>query len=69
LALVGDRDTVALIDGAGEPIGPASLWLDERAAGLVDRFAAEIGRERLHAITGKPIDVTPVVYRLKWLRE
>ncbi|TIP25997.1 MAG: xylulose kinase [Mesorhizobium sp.] len=69
IAISNQRETVALIDGAGEPIGPASLWLDERAAGLVDRFAAEIGRERLHAITGKPIDVTPVVYRLKWLRE
>ena len=69
IAISNQRETVALIDGAGEPIGPASLWLDERAAGLVDRFAAEIGRERLHAITGKPIDVTPVVYRLKWLGE
>ncbi len=69
IAISNQRETVALIDGSGEPIGPASLWLDERAAGLVDRFAAEVGRERLHAITGKPIDVTPVVYRLKWLRE
>jgi xylulokinase len=69
IAISNQRETVALIDAAGEPIGPASLWLDERAAGLVDHFAEEIGRERLHAITGKPIDVTPVVYRLKWLRE
>jgi xylulokinase len=69
IAISNQRETVALIDAEGEPIGPASLWLDERAAGLVDRFAAEIGRETLHAITGKPIDVTPVVYRLKWLRE
>ncbi len=69
VAISNQRETVALIDGEGNAIGPASLWLDERAAGLVDRFAAEIGRERLHAITGKPIDVTPVVYRLKWHRE
>src|SRR6185312_1822999 len=69
IAISNQRETVALIDAEGKAIGPASLWLDERAAGLVDRFAGEIGRERLHEITGKPIDVTPVVYRLKWLRE
>ncbi|MHA6644063.1 xylulokinase [Mesorhizobium sp. A623] len=69
IAISNQRETVALIDAEGKPIGPASVWLDERAAGLVDRFADEFGRERLHTITGKPIDVTPVVYRLKWLRE
>ena len=69
IAISNQRETVALIDSAGAPIGPASVWLDERASGLVDRFAEEIGRQRLHEITGKPIDVTPVVYRLKWHRE
>ncbi|MGB3537390.1 MAG: FGGY-family carbohydrate kinase [Mesorhizobium sp.] len=69
IAISNQRETVALIDAEGKAVGPASLWLDERAAGLVDRFAEEVGRERLHEITGKPIDVTPVVYRLKWLRE
>lgn len=69
IAISNQRETVALIDSEERPIGPASVWLDERAAGLVDRFAEEIGRRRLHEITGKPIDVTPVVYRLKWHRE
>ncbi|MGB3415407.1 MAG: FGGY-family carbohydrate kinase [Mesorhizobium sp.] len=69
IAISNQRETVALVDAEGNAIGPASVWLDERAAGLVDRFAGEFGRQRLHEITGKPIDVTPVVYRLKWLRE
>lgn len=69
IAISNQRETLALMDTARQPIGPASLWLDERAAALTAPFADGFGREELHRITGKPIDVTPVVYRLQWLRE
>jgi xylulokinase len=69
IAISNQRETLALIDADGQALGPASLWLDERAAGLADGFADGFGREELHRITGKPVDVTPVVYRLQWLRE
>jgi len=69
LAISNQRETVALLSAAGEPVAPAIVWLDERARGAVDKFAARIGDDTIHRITGKHKDITPVVYRLAWLRE
>ena len=40
LAVTGQGDGTWLVDAAGEPAGPALLWLDARAGSLVDRFRA-----------------------------
>jgi xylulokinase len=68
LAVSNQRETVALVDECLRAVRPAMVWLDERATGEVRTFSAAFGADRLHAITGKPVDVTPVVYRLAWLR-
>jgi len=69
LAVSNQRETVALLSAAGEAVAPAMVWLDERARGEVDEFAARIGDDAMHRITGKHKDITPVVYRLAWLRK
>jgi sugar (pentulose or hexulose) kinase len=33
------------------------------------RFGASFGAEEIHAISGKPVDITPCLYRMVWLRE
>jgi len=38
LAVTGQGDGTWLIDAAGEPVGPAMLWLDGRAGGIVEAF-------------------------------
>jgi xylulokinase len=43
------------------------VWLDERAANEVSGLCEVLGGEQIHKISGKPIDPTPVLYRLKWL--
>ena len=68
LAISCQRDTVAFLDAAGEPVRPAMVWLDQRARDEVAPFSQRIGVERLHRITGKPPDVTPTAYRLAWMR-
>ncbi len=68
LAISNQRETVALVDEALRATHPAIVWLDERAADEVGRLTGRFGGERLHRITGKPADLTPVVYRLSWLR-
>lgn len=69
LAISNQRETVAFLSAAGEAVAPAMVWLDERARGEVDEFAARIGDDAMHRITGKHKDITPAVYRLAWLRK
>ena len=66
IAVSNQRETMALLDERGRPIGPATTWLDNRAAATYRDFAARFGGERLHAISGRPVDVIAVVNRLDW---
>lgn len=68
LAVSNQRETVAFVDADFRPVRPAMVWLDERALGELPLMAADFGADRLHAITGKPLDITPVVFRLAWMR-
>ncbi len=68
IAISNQRETVALLDAAGQPIGPAITWLDSRVSDSFRDLADSFGGERLHAISGRPVDTIPVVYRLHWLR-
>ncbi len=67
IAISNQRETVALLDEAGRPLGPAITWLDSRVASTYRDLADSFGADRLHAISGRPVDVIPVVYRLHWL--
>ncbi|MEM8755104.1 MAG: FGGY family carbohydrate kinase, partial [Pseudomonadota bacterium] len=68
IAVSNQRETVGFLDEAGAPTRPAIVWLDERAASEIAPFSEAFGADQLHRLTGKPPDVTPVVYRLAWLR-
>ena len=67
LAISNQRETVAFLDAEGIPTRPAMVWLDERGRDEIARMRGEIDLDRVHRITGKPPDLTPVVYRLSWL--
>jgi len=69
LAIANQRETFVGLNKDGKPVRPAITWLDERCKDLVDKFAAIIGEDRIHRITGKPKDYAPVVYRLAWMKE
>ena len=68
LAISNQRETVGLFDAQGRAVRPAMVWLDERATETMHDVAREFGGEKIHQITGKPFDVTPVLYRLHWMR-
>ena len=68
IAISNQRETVAFTDAKGEAVRPAMVWLDERCRDEVGKLDAEFGGERLHRLSGKPLDITPVVHRLKWMR-
>ncbi|PKA39220.1 xylulokinase [Rhizobium sullae] len=69
IAISNQRETMVLLDENRKPLAPATLWLDRRAQDVVPVLAQELGAERLHAISGKPIDVIPCVNRLRYYRE
>ncbi|MBM7068689.1 FGGY-family carbohydrate kinase [Actibacterium sp. 188UL27-1] len=68
LAIANQRETLGLFDTRGDASHPAVLWLDERCVEEVTTFAAEIGADLMHQITGRPPDLTPAVYTMAWFR-
>ncbi|MEJ2168569.1 MAG: FGGY-family carbohydrate kinase [Desulfobacterales bacterium] len=69
ISISNQRETVAFLDESGQDIRPAMVWLDERSREQVEKLASHIGAEIIHDITGRPVDITPVLYRLAWLKE
>lgn len=68
LAISNQRETVAFLDKDGRATHPAIIWLDERAVAELDVLTEALGAETLHTISGKPVDIIPVIYRLSWMR-
>ncbi|MGR9416824.1 xylulokinase [Rhizobium leguminosarum] len=68
IAISNQRETMALLDDQRRPLAPATVWLDRRARDMPALLADELGADVLHGISGKPVDVIPCVYRLRWMR-
>jgi sugar (pentulose or hexulose) kinase len=69
LAVSNQRETFVPLDTDGHCLRPAIIWLDERCKDEVEPFSQQIGKSRIHRITGKPVDYAPVVYRLAWMKQ
>lgn len=66
IAISNQRESFAQFDDEGSPLRPGTLWLDERGRSEIDRLARLIGRSEIHRISGKPVDLTPCLYRCAW---
>ncbi len=69
LAISNQRESFAQFDRTNKPLRPGTLWLDERARPQMKTLAAKLGAGNIHRISGKPVDVTPCLYRCAWLSE
>jgi sugar (pentulose or hexulose) kinase len=69
LAVSNQRETFVPLSAEGHPLRPAIVWLDERCKNDVEWFSKKVGQQRIHRITGKPVDYAPVVYRLAWMKK
>lgn len=65
LAMTHQRESFAPFDEQGNPLRPGILWLDGRAAEQILAF----GTDEIHALSGKPADITPALYKLAWLKQ
>ena len=69
ISISNQRESFAQFDSSGKALRPGTLWLDERAQAEVRTIVSELGAEQVHRISGKPADVTPCLYRCRWLAD
>ena len=69
LAVSNQRETFGLFGADGRAVRPATLWLDERSKPQVRALGEKLGGDEIHRISGKPLDVTPCLYRCRWLAD
>lgn len=67
IAICNQRETFVPLDAEGRAVRPAIVWLDQRCRREVEWLAGRVGAERIHRITGKPVDMAPVAYRIAWM--
>lgn len=64
LCLTHQRESFVCLGEDDLPLRPAILWLDSRADAEIARY----GSTAVQALSGKPADITPAIYKLAWLR-
>ena len=69
IGVTGSRATVVPVGADGNPAGPVIFWYDRRARAESDALERTLGSERFLALTGIPLDPTPSVTKMMWLRE
>jgi len=57
-----------LLDGKGNPITPALLWMDRRAPAEAAYLSSRIDEGRLYEITGRRLDPEIFLAKLLWIR-
>ncbi|MGI9492474.1 MAG: FGGY family carbohydrate kinase [Geminicoccaceae bacterium] len=68
LAITGQGDGTWLIDADGEPVAPAWLWLDGRAAPVIEAWRASDIGPALQNITGTAINPAIQSGQITWLK-
>ncbi len=68
VAVTGQGDGTWLIDDDGRPVAPALLWLDSRAALLVEEIRASERNEPLYRRTGSGLNACQQGPQLAWLQ-
>ena len=69
LCITHQRESFVPIDAEGRPIRHAMLWLDERTRHQLTYLDKEIGAEKIHQISGKPLSMTPSLPKLVWIQQ
>jgi erythritol kinase len=68
LGVTGQGDGTWLIDKGGEPVAPAWLWLDSRAAQITESFVAGASYRDHYERTGTGVNACQQSVQLAWLR-
>jgi erythritol kinase (D-erythritol 1-phosphate-forming) len=68
IAVTGQGDGMWLIDKDGAPVAPAWLWLDARAAAIVDEFTTSGQYAAHYQRTGTGVNVCQMSVQLAWMQ-
>lgn len=69
ISVTGQSETMILLDGKGEPLGDAIVWLDGRPVQECEETKAIFSETRLYALTGNPdFNVNMPLLKLQWLK-
>jgi erythritol kinase (D-erythritol 1-phosphate-forming) len=68
LAVTAQGDGLWLIDKDGEPVGPASIWLDNRAGSIVEDYVASAHYPAHYERTGTGLSVVQMSGKLAWMQ-
>ena len=68
IAVTGQGDGTWLIDKKGEPVAPAFLWLDARAASIAEEFVNSKNYAAHYARTGSGVNACQTSTHLVWLK-
>jgi erythritol kinase len=68
ISVTAQGDGMWLIDKAGEPVGPATIWLDNRCASIVDDYVASENHAAHYERTGTGLTVVQMSGKLAWMQ-
>jgi xylulokinase len=68
VGLSSHRGGVVPVDGAGRPLARCLIWMDRRTAPELAALVRDLGRERIHAVTGLVPDAEFTASKVLWLR-
>lgn len=68
ISVTGQGDGMWLIDADGAPVAPAWLWLDARAAEIVEEFIASPNYQNHYQRTGTGVNVCQMSVQLSWMQ-
>jgi xylulokinase len=67
IGISNQRETFVPLAADGRPVRPAIIWMDRRCHDEVTWLSEQVGSRRIHEISGKPVDLAPVAYRMAWM--
>ena len=68
-SIAAQLDGLVAVDGRGQPLGPAILWMDRRAVNQCRHLRDRTAPERVFEITGLNLDAAHVAPKAMWLRD
>jgi erythritol kinase (D-erythritol 1-phosphate-forming) len=68
ISVTAQGDGMWLIDKDGEPVGPATIWLDNRCASIVDDYVASKDYAAHYERTGTGLTVVQMSGKLAWMQ-